>query len=73
MAADYQAIIDAIDTAIADWVGQPVTMTAASGKSQTYRSLTELIAARREYVALLKSQQGSSGFHISALTSRGAI
>ena len=56
--ATYAAIITAIDDAIASWAGEPVTHTR-DGKSFTYRTLDELINARKYYASLAnKSRNG---------------
>lgn len=49
-------IIAAIDEAIENWVGKPVSLSI-NGRIVTYRSLTELIEARRYYASL----QAASG------------
>lgn len=49
--ADYTAILAAIDAAILAGAATPLTLSVA-GKSTTYRTLTELIAARKHFVAL---------------------
>lgn len=54
MATDYQAIIEAIDAAILEWVGQPVEIDH-NGKKTVYRSLNDLLNARRYYVQLQAS------------------
>ena len=59
----YQTIIDAIDAAITAWVGDPVSMTFAGG-TVTYRSLTELIEARRHYASLLRTSGGGVAFQL---------
>lgn len=65
--ADYQAIIDAIDAAITSWAGTPQTIAAADGRSVTYRSLGELIAARRYYAKLAVAARVGRGFTITNL------
>ena len=64
--ADYAAIIDAIDTAITNWTDQPVNISIA-GRSITYRSLKELLDARRYYVQLATTSRVGRGFTITNL------
>jgi hypothetical protein len=49
--SSYTTIIAAIDDAIANWVGKPLTLSV-SGRSVTYRTLESLITARKYYAAL---------------------
>ena len=65
--ADYQAIIDAIDAAIANWTGSAQSITAADGRSVTYRSLGELIDARKHYAKLAVINRTGRGFTITNL------
>lgn len=65
--ADYQAIIDAIDAAIAGWTGSPQSISAADGRSITYRSLAELVEARKYYVKLSITARVGRGFTITNL------
>ena len=69
--ADYQAIIDAIDAAILAWVGEPVSLSIA-GRTLTYRSLGELLEARKHYSTILRTQSGGQGFQISHIAAGGA-
>jgi len=69
--ADYTAIIAAIDAAITDWAGSPVMLTE-SGRSVTYRSLKELIEARKYYAKLNVASTNSRGFTIRHLKTGGA-
>ena len=64
--ADYQAIIDAIDAAITSWVDKPVTLSIA-GRSITYRSLNELLEARRHYAKLAIAGRTGRGFTMTNL------
>ena len=57
--ADYRAILDAIDAAITAGVTGPGQIRSADGRMITYRSLSELMEARRHYAGLLASQRGS--------------
>ena len=66
MAADYQAMVDAIDTAITNWLGKPVSINV-SDFSITYRSLGELIEARRHYAKLAIAKKTGRGFTITNL------
>lgn len=66
MAADYQAIVDAIDAAITSWVDKPVTLSIA-GRSMTYRSLKELTDARTLYAKLAITNRVGRGFTITNL------
>lgn len=70
--ADYSGIITAIDAAILEWVGEPVTLSEA-GRSVTYRSLDSLIEARK-YYAGLQAQSSRSGrpFGIIPIKAPGA-
>ena len=63
----YRAIIDAIDDAIATWAGTPISLSAADGRSTTYRSLDELIKARKYYAQLAANQANSKPFKITHL------
>ena len=69
--ADYNTIIDAIDTAITNWVGEPAQISEA-GRSVTYRSLSDLVAARRMYAKLANTARNGRGFTISRIKSSGA-
>ena len=69
--ADYAAIIDAIDAAILNWVGEPVMLTEA-GRSVTYRSLRDLLAARDKYVSLAQAAKNKRAFTITQLKAPGA-
>jgi len=71
MAADYQAIVDAIDTAIENWVEKPVSISV-SDFSITYRSLRELIEARRHYAKLAITKKTGRGFTITNLKAGNA-
>ena len=63
MAATPQQIIDAIDDAILVWADQPVSISI-SGRSKTYRTLNELLEARRHYVNMLRTGSGSVAFQM---------
>ncbi|NIP26664.1 MAG: hypothetical protein GWN94_19835 [Phycisphaerae bacterium] len=65
--ADYQAIIDAIDSAITSWTGSPKSITAEDGRSVTYRSLADLLNARKHYVKLAIAKRTGRGFTITNL------
>ena len=69
--ADYAAIIDAIDTAIADWAGKPVMLSEA-GRQVTYRSLNSLLEARRYYAKLQLQVNNEKPFRITHLKAGGA-
>jgi len=56
--ADYQAIVDAIDAAILAGVAGPGELTTSDGRSIKYRSLADLIRARKEYVRLANTASG---------------
>lgn len=62
--ADYAAILTAIDDAVLNWVGEPVTLTE-SGRSVTYRSLDSLLKARSYYAKLLLQQRNKKPFRIT--------
>ena len=63
----YATIIAAIDAAIESWADQAVTITAHDGRSITYRSLADLIAARKFYAKLAAGASGAKGFGIGIL------
>lgn len=65
-------IIAAIDTAILAWCGKPVTISQ-NGLQVTYRSLTELTAARTYYSGMLHSQGASTAFQIHEFAAGGEI
>lgn len=68
----YTTIIAAIDTAIEAWVGEPVSISSGS-RSYTYRSLADLIAARKHYAALLNgSGETRSTFKVAHFKPGGA-
>lgn len=69
--ADYAAIIEVIDAAILEWVGEPVMLQEA-GRSVTYRSLTQLIDARKYYANLQLQVNNKKPFRITKLKSEGA-
>lgn len=52
MSTDYQDIIDALDAAILDQAAKPVTVNH-KGRSFTYRTLTEMMEARKYFKSLL--------------------
>ena len=70
--ATYSAIITAIDDAIEGWVGKPVSLSTSSGESVTYRSLNELIDARKYYAALAARAANKKPFKIQHLKSPAA-
>jgi len=70
--ATYAEIIATIDTAIAAWADQPVSLSV-NGRTVTYRSLTELTATRAYYAQLLRSQSGAVGFQIHHLQAGGPL
>ncbi len=61
--ADYQAILDAIDTAILAGVSQPSSLTV-SGRTITYRSLKDLMDARTRISNLLQATTGTVAFQL---------
>jgi len=63
----YDLIIAALDTAIENWAGKPVSLSIG-GRSITYRALSELIAARRYYAGLNATGRG---FKITNLKAGG--
>jgi len=69
--ADYAAIITAIDAAILEWAGEPVSMQEG-GRSVTYRSLTQLIDARKYYANLQQQVTNKKPFGIINLKAGGA-
>lgn len=61
-------IIAAIDSAIENWAGRPASVTV-SGKTIVYRTLADLVAARKVYASQLRTSGGAVGFqqhHIKA-------
>jgi hypothetical protein len=70
MAVSYATIIETIDTAINTWAGRPVSI-AVEGRTITYRSLRELMDARK-YYSQLAAGQSRQGFRITALRSTSA-
>lgn len=68
--SDYTAIIDAIDEAILSWVGEPVQLQE-QGKMVTYRSLTQLLDARRYYAKLQLQINNKKPFRITHLKAPG--
>lgn len=69
--ATYTAIIAAIDTAIANWVGEPVVIEQG-GKRLEARSLKELIDTRREYARLLATARSGKPWAMTRLRNGGA-
>ncbi|MDD5327427.1 MAG: hypothetical protein PHY02_06385 [Phycisphaerae bacterium] len=69
--ADYTAIINKIDEAIENWVGEPV-MLSEQGSSVTYRSLTQLIETRKYYATLQLQINNKKPFRITHLKAGGA-
>jgi hypothetical protein len=70
-----QTIIDAIDAAIAAWADKPVTLSN-NGRTTTYRSLRELIEARRYYASLAASAATTpttGSLRITRLSSGGTV
>ncbi len=68
--ADYAAIIAAIDNAITAWAGKPLTLSE-SGRSVTYRSLNELLDARRYYAKLAIAAANKKPFKIGHFKAGG--
>ena len=56
--ADYQAIVDAIDAEVLRGVSGPGEISTADGRTIKYRSLADLVNARREYVKLANTASG---------------
>jgi hypothetical protein len=71
LVVSYQDIIDAIDAAILEWAGKPVQVASPAGGTITYRSLTELTAARREYSRLAAQSAGTGGPVFGKITAGG--
>jgi hypothetical protein len=61
MVANYQTIIDDINTAIAAGVSSPGKLTTRDGRTIEYRDLADLVAARKEYASLLAQQTKGGG------------
>lgn len=66
-------IIAAIDTAIENWAGKPISLSV-NGRAVTYRSLAELIEARK-YYGTVDSATGDirDGFKIANFRPGGCI
>ena len=64
--AAYATIITEIDDAILEWIGKPITITV-NNRSTTYRSVDELIRARRYYAKLSAAANNGKGFKITHL------
>lgn len=71
MAVDYATIIATIDAAINNWAGKPLSLSI-NGRAITYRSLTELIEARRYYAGVANVKRNQRGFTITRLKAGGA-
>jgi hypothetical protein len=69
MATDPQTIIDAIDSAIAQWAGKPVSLSI-NGTATTYRSLVELVDARKYYVSLVNTPDTGKMFFLRRMIPR---
>lgn len=72
---DYSATIAAIDAAILAWSGKPVKLTegGAAGRAVEYRSLDDLLKARKYYASLqAQSTAPSRGFKIGQFTAGDA-
>lgn len=50
---NYKDIVAAIDEAVLNWAGRPITLRFADGRTNTYRTLDELVAARKYYAQLI--------------------
>lgn len=71
---DYQQIVDAIDAAVLGWAGRPITLRFADGRTNTYRTLDELIAARKYYAQLIAgSKTIARSIRIARLTPGGTV
>lgn len=69
--ADYAATITAIDAAILEWAGEPVTLSE-QGRSVTYRSLNSLLEARKYYAELQSQVNNRKPFGIINIKASGA-
>ena len=69
--ASYLSIVAAIDDAIISWVDKPVNISV-SGRSTTYRSLDELIKARKYYAQLAANSASGRKFRISEIKANSA-
>jgi len=69
--ATYAEIITAIDQAIADGVGSPVSVSR-NGRTITYRGMDELIKARKYYKSLAAGSSGKRPFKIIPIKAGGA-
>jgi hypothetical protein len=70
--ADYSAIITAIDAAIEEWVGEPVSLADGHGRQVTYRSLSQLLEARKYYAELQTHINNKKPFGVINLKATGA-
>lgn len=69
--AAYAAIIAKIDEAIENWAGEPVQISEGT-MSLTYRSIDDLIKARKYYASLAAAaNRGGRGFSITKLRAGG--
>jgi hypothetical protein len=57
----YSDIVAALDAAILAWCDKPVTLSHPGGRSNTYRSLDELIRARDYYAKLTAATANNPG------------
>ena len=73
MTTAYSDIVAAIDAAIAAWAGRPVTVSFADGRSNTYRSLDELVRARDYYCKLAYAGRGARAVGLVKIRKGGAI
>ncbi|MBN1126930.1 MAG: hypothetical protein JXA82_18150 [Sedimentisphaerales bacterium] len=68
---EYQAILDAIDLAITNWVGGPVKFSHGH-RTFEYHTLTDLINARKHYVQLTHAAAGSRRIHTGRIIPGGS-
>jgi len=68
--ASYTTIIAAIDNAIETWAGSPLSIQV-NNRTTTYRSLEDLLKARRYYAQLQANANAGRPFRISEIKANG--
>lgn len=69
--ASYSSIIAAIDDAILNWADRPASISI-NGRQTTYRSLDDLIRARKYYAQLAANSNSGRKFRITEIKANGA-
>lgn len=70
--ADYSAIVDAIDAQILAGVSKPGTL-AVDGKTITFRTMGELVSARKYYALLAARAAGKTGISRNTFTASRVV